>query len=649
MRAVLIAALCLALWATGAAARSLALVIGNDDYAHLPDLAKARADARGYAEFLGERGYDVTLLTDAGRVAMDEALVAFIDRIEPGDTVAFVFAGHGWSDGRQNFLLPADMRAGGSERLLARESVALRNGVNGVLDEIEARGPGLTVAIIDACRNNPFTPQDGTRSVGLARGLVQVQAGTGTFVAFSAGEGQTALDRLSDDDNAPHSVFTRFFLEELARPQDLQSAFKATQVAVNAAARTVDHPQRPAYYDEVIGPACITGACDAPPPPPTDPAELARLAWADVQDSTSAPVLEAFAASYTGTVYARLAIERVASLLPRPEVGEEVAGLAGWMPPPLNPVAGDPPSVGVAARALAALPARPQADGPLAVAATRPPGWVPPCVLGEGEAALTICGNTVLMAQHGEEDSVFRRYFNAVTGDDRGAMMIARRDWLRDRDACWDDRACLTRSYQTRIAILRDTEGRGFPTPLHRAQWELNRIGCNAGPVDGRPGGQTRAALRALAENGLVSLPEDRLGTPETLARLARVDPGACSILTRAALRPHVLIGNWRVTATCPDRTVLGPATLTYRLSITRMSDAEVMPEGRATRDAQSRRIGALSGRVRSYVSQAGGWSLTLWWSSGAPPTNMTLLPGDAPERLRGADSHGCTLIVARG
>lgn len=649
MRAILVLALGLALCATGAAARSLALVIGNDDYVHLPDLAKARADAGGYADFLTDRGFDVTLLTDAGRVAMDEALVAFIDRIEPGDTVAFVFAGHGWSDGRQNFLLPADMRAGGSERLLARESVALRNGVNGVLDEIEARAPGLTVAIIDACRNNPFTPTDGTRSVGLARGLVQVQAGTGTFVAFSAGEGQTALDRLSDQDDAPFSVFTRYFLAELARPQDLQSAFKATQVAVNAAARTVDHPQRPAYYDEVIGPACITGACEALPPPPTDPAELARLAWADVADSTSPQVLEAFAASFPGTVHARLAVERVARLLPQPEAGAEVAGLAGWMQPPPPVAVGRGTEAAASARSTVARPARPRADGPLDLAATRPPGWVPPCALGESDAALTVCGNSALTALHEEEDRVYLM-FRGMSGDyaARAWMLAQRRDWLRDRDACGDDRACLTRSYTTRISILRDTNGQGFPSPLHRAQWELNRIGCNAGPVDGVPGGQTRAALRALAENGMVTIPEDQLGTPETLGRLVRVDAGACSILTRAALRPQVLTGTWRVTATCPAGTVLGPSTLTYRIAITRMSDAEIMPEGRATRAAASARVGALSGRVQSYVSRSGGWSLNLWWS-GAAPTSMTLLPGDAPLRLRGTDSNGCALTAERG
>jgi hypothetical protein len=266
------------------AAKSLALIIGNDSYVEVPALQKARADAQGYAAHFQALGYEVTLVLDAGGRAMDEALASFYDRIAPGDTVVFVFSGHGWSDGRQNFLLPVDIRAQGSETLLARESVALRNGVNGVVDEIALRGPGLTVAIIDACRNNPFQPPPGTRSVGLARGLAPEAAPTGTFLAFSAGAGQTALDRLGDDDGVPYSVFTRHFLAELAKPQDLQSAFKATQAEVNRLAATVGHPQRPAYYDEVVGLACLSGSCErapegtAPAPQQAAPQQTAAVA-----------------------------------------------------------------------------------------------------------------------------------------------------------------------------------------------------------------------------------------------------------------------------------------------------------------------------------------------------------------------------------
>ncbi|MCU0907567.1 MAG: hypothetical protein MUF73_09000, partial [Rhodobacteraceae bacterium] len=61
------------------------------------------------------------------------------------------------------------------------------------------------------------------------------------------------------------SVFTRHFLAELAKPQDLQAAFKATQAEVNRLAATVGHPQRPAYYDEVVGLACLSGSCARTP------------------------------------------------------------------------------------------------------------------------------------------------------------------------------------------------------------------------------------------------------------------------------------------------------------------------------------------------------------------------------------------------
>jgi hypothetical protein len=283
-------ALTLALVQT-AGAKSLALILGNDGYLEIPPLQKARADAAGYAELFGQMGFEVILETDVDARAMTYALAGFLDRIEPGDTVAFIYSGHGWSDGRQNFLVPVDIRAQGSETLLARESFPLRNGANGIIDEIAARGPRLTLAIIDACRNNPFVTDTGTRALGLSRGLVQVAAPSGTFIAFSAGEGQTALDRLSDNDADANSVFTRSFLRELRKPQDLQSAFKATQLEVNDIALTVGHPQRPAYYDEVIGSACLSGRCDplpvAAPAPGADPVGQARAEWEDFRNSVS--------------------------------------------------------------------------------------------------------------------------------------------------------------------------------------------------------------------------------------------------------------------------------------------------------------------------------------------------------------------------
>lgn len=309
-----------------AAERKVALVIGNDGYANVPPLRKARADAEGYRDYLAAEGFEVLIGLDLAAPAMRELLAAFLDRIQPGDTVVFAFAGHGWSDGRQNFLMATDIRQEASETLLAAESFPLRNGVNGILDLIAARGPRLAVAIIDACRNNPFRAPGGTRSLGLARGLVAVSAPAGTFVAFSAGEGQEALDRLSAEDPEPNSVFTRYFLAELRKGQDLQTAFKATQAVVAEVAARANHAQRPAYYDEVTGRACLAAACADPAAP-----DRAARDWEQVKDTTSEAALERFAAAHPGTVQEALALERLARLRAEREAASRPA--PGTAPP----------------------------------------------------------------------------------------------------------------------------------------------------------------------------------------------------------------------------------------------------------------------------------------------------------------------------
>ena len=71
---------------------------------------------------------------------------------------------------------------------------------------------------------------------------------------MSAGAKQEALDRLSDDDANPNSVFTRTFLAELDKPgQTLVQIAKRTQVRSRRSPRSIGHDQTPAYYDQVIG------------------------------------------------------------------------------------------------------------------------------------------------------------------------------------------------------------------------------------------------------------------------------------------------------------------------------------------------------------------------------------------------------------
>ena len=254
---------CFLFCAMPVAAQKLAFVLGNADYAHLPSLENTLYDAAAYRDSFRDLGYAVTFHENLALEPMLAAFDSFLSQVQPGDQVAFVFAGHGWSDGQINYLIPTDAPKDGGERMLVRQSLALKNGRDGVLDELVQAKAALSLAIIDACRDNPFLPKEGVRSVGMSRGLAPIDPQQGTFVVFSAGAGQQALDRLPDDPPEQRlSVFTRTFLPHLTSGLYLEQAISRAQVETAALARQHDgHLQHPAYYDETLGDTCIAPTC----------------------------------------------------------------------------------------------------------------------------------------------------------------------------------------------------------------------------------------------------------------------------------------------------------------------------------------------------------------------------------------------------
>jgi TPR repeat protein len=271
---LMLAALLLGSEASAQARR--ALIIGNGAYETLPHLQNTLDDAEAYRETFDKLGYQISFYTDLDLDGFAQAVESFAGSIQTGDTAVVVYTGHGWSDGRENFLIPTDAPVSGSETKLRGASFPLRDGQNGLLDLIDAAGAGLTVAIIDACRNNPFTAKAGTRSVGYSRGLAPISAPNGSFVIFSAGEGQEALDRLPDDrPDQKLSVFTRNLAPLLQSGAFLEDAIAEAQLETATMAATVDgHLQHPAYYDQTLGKTCLAAQCvdvNQPVAPPVVP------------------------------------------------------------------------------------------------------------------------------------------------------------------------------------------------------------------------------------------------------------------------------------------------------------------------------------------------------------------------------------------
>ncbi|TLP69383.1 hypothetical protein FEE96_03635 [Parasedimentitalea maritima] len=305
-----------------------ALIVGNAAYSTLAPLQNTIADAEAYARVFVELGFDVTSLQDLNRSDMEFALVDFLDQIRPGDTAVFVYSGHGWSDGKTNFLLPTDVTMQGSERRMRLMSIPLQNGLDGIVDQIRQAGASVQVAIIDACRNNIFS-SDGTKSIGMTRGLSVERAPQGAFLIFSAGSGEESLDRLSTDDASQTlSVFTRHFLPRLRAGMYLEDAINAAQLETAEAALSYNsHQQNPAYYDQINGKLCLSQSCEsdaravtiahpAARPIVTADCSEAQAVWTDVKAVQDVDVLNQFAEVYAECkVYAGLAKAKAATLI----------------------------------------------------------------------------------------------------------------------------------------------------------------------------------------------------------------------------------------------------------------------------------------------------------------------------------------------
>jgi Caspase domain len=309
-----------------AAEKKLALVIGINDYREIPKLEKAVGDAQAIGQTLSGLGYEVTTALDMDRRGLNLALSKLYASVEPGDTVLVHYSGHGVQIENDNYLLPADVPAptDGNAELLKSESLRLLT----LIDTLGQKGAGARILIIDACRDNPFAT-GGKRSIGGTRGLANVATDKGTFIMYSAGAGQAALDRLGESDTTSTSVYTRVLLSRLKDPSiKLRDLAASVRDEVEKMGKSVGHDQRPAYYDDLPAdfslapgqagvtpktePVVTTTPVVEPPKQTTN--DEARLAWEAVKDLTTLAPFDMVASRYPNTLYGDLASARAAEL-----------------------------------------------------------------------------------------------------------------------------------------------------------------------------------------------------------------------------------------------------------------------------------------------------------------------------------------------
>jgi len=267
MRWVLCALTCVALLAASAgsaqqAQRRVALVMGNGAYSQAAwRLTNPTRDATIVADRVRALGFDVELVVDADRAAMEGAFARFGQRLKAGgrDAVGFFYyAGHGAQRDGVNYLVPIDSSARTADQLRFQSPP-----MQFLLDDMAEAGNAVNLIVLDACRDMPL--EEGFRTAG-GGGLADVGRLPNVFIAYAAAPGRTA-----SDGGGTNSPFTATFAEALLRQarDPIELMFSDVNARVYAA---TSGAQSPEYRNGLVRAPRWSFSSGTAPPIVTQPA-----------------------------------------------------------------------------------------------------------------------------------------------------------------------------------------------------------------------------------------------------------------------------------------------------------------------------------------------------------------------------------------
>lgn len=214
-----------------------ALVIGNSSYKRAP-LKNPGNDAKGIAEALKATGFDVALGMDLGQAAMSDLIQAHVERLAKEKAVGlFYFAGHGTQLAWRNYIVPLDAEVASVEAIKERCI-----DINTLIAGIRKAGNPMNVIILDACRDNPFGSQVQLEQ----KGLSQLDAPPGTFLAYATAPGNTAIDG-----EGANGLYTEHLLREIRVPEaKIEDVFKRVRLSVRRGSNGLQIPWESTSLEE---------------------------------------------------------------------------------------------------------------------------------------------------------------------------------------------------------------------------------------------------------------------------------------------------------------------------------------------------------------------------------------------------------------
>ncbi|PEQ13222.1 hypothetical protein B2G71_07210 [Novosphingobium sp. PC22D] len=293
---------CLALWAMPVeAARKVALVIGNAQYANTTSLDNPPNDARIVAQSARQAGFDVTLVENLSNGQFQQALREFRIRADGSDIAMIYYAGHAIEGQGRNWLIPTDARLE-TEFDLPYEAINLDR----LLESVT--GAQTRVLVLDSCRNNPFgnSWRRGVRAVGQGLSGIEIDD---VLIIFAAAPGQVAQD--GEGANSPFAASLARRLPEPGLPVQLLGGAIRDDVLASTGGK-----QRPFVSASMTGtPIYIVPArTAAAPQSANDRTALEALAWQGAVAANSVGAYRSFLGQFPDGLFAGMARDNIRAL-----------------------------------------------------------------------------------------------------------------------------------------------------------------------------------------------------------------------------------------------------------------------------------------------------------------------------------------------
>lgn len=225
------------------ASDKIALLIGNENYKKISEqpLMFPKRDVYDFKMALEKLGFKVLSLVDLTLTQMRTIMLAFCKLLGPNVFSLFYFAGHGYEENGENYLMPIDASPAraASEFMSAQE----------ILREMQLTQTSLNLLIIDCCRVKGVNTTGELRPCSL-RGVFG-----NTIVAYSC-QSQMPAFEFPEQSNG---VYMSELLKKIHRDERIEHILMEVNTAVYG---NLYVHQRPVFESDAIGDCRLTAKID---------------------------------------------------------------------------------------------------------------------------------------------------------------------------------------------------------------------------------------------------------------------------------------------------------------------------------------------------------------------------------------------------